>query len=59
MMCAMEPRAISHTPSPSPAEPEVVSVTVLLRERRILVIEHAGERYQLRLTRNGKLILTK
>jgi hemin uptake protein HemP len=31
----------------------------LLGDRQVLLIEHAGERYQLRLTRNGKLILTK
>ncbi|MEW5787179.1 MAG: hemin uptake protein HemP [Pseudomonadota bacterium] len=31
----------------------------LLGEKQVLVIEHAGERYHLRLTRNGKLILTK
>ena len=37
----------------------VVRVTDLLKNRQVLVIEHAGERYLLRLTRNGKLILTK
>ena len=41
------------------AGPGVVSAAALLRERSVLVIEHAGVRYQLRLTRNGKLILTK
>lgn len=31
----------------------------LLGEERVVVIEHKGERYELRLTRNDKLILTK
>jgi hemin uptake protein HemP len=30
----------------------------LLGERRELVIEHNGREYRLRLTQNGKLILT-
>jgi len=44
---------------PLPAMPEVVSATVLMRGQPVLNIEHGGERYQLRLTKNGKLILTK
>jgi hemin uptake protein HemP len=55
------------TPTPQPARQVpareaphgMVRATDLLRDRQVLVIEHAGERYQLRLTRNGKLILTK
>ncbi len=43
----------------SPQSPRVVSAAFLLRDQRELVIEHAGERYRLSLTRNGKLILTK
>ncbi|OYY95035.1 MAG: hypothetical protein B7Y41_05645 [Hydrogenophilales bacterium 28-61-23] len=39
--------------------PATISAAELLRDRRELVIEHAGERYRLSLTRNGKLILTK
>ena len=31
----------------------------LLGGATVRVIEHAGQRYQLRLTRNGKLILSK
>lgn len=31
----------------------------LLGAGSVLMIEHAGERYVLRLTKNGKLILTK
>lgn len=37
----------------------VVLAQDLMGDRRVLLIEHAGERYQLRLTKNGKLILTK
>jgi len=44
---------------PSPLVPEVVSATALLRDRQVLVIEHGAERYLLRLTKSGKLILTK
>jgi len=64
----------SHVPSaidtnaPFPAErpaPRVVrpvqrtNSTSLLAGSRELVIEHAGQEYHLRLTRNDKLILTK
>lgn len=42
-----------------PASSDVVSTQILFRDRQVLLIEHAGERYQLRLTKNGKLILTK
>lgn len=31
----------------------------LLRGGNLLLIEHAGDRYYLRMTRNNKLILTK
>lgn len=31
----------------------------LLRGNNILLIDHAGDRYVLRMTRNNKLILTK
>ncbi len=42
-----------------PSPPQRVAAAALLGDRRELVIEHAGERYRLSLTRNGKLILTK
>jgi hemin uptake protein HemP len=42
------------------AEPEVVVRTEeLFGEKREIVIDHAGERYRLRITRRGKLILQK
>ncbi len=37
----------------------VLSSEMLFRGTRALVIEHDGDRYVLRITRNGKLILTK
>lgn len=53
----------SRTPSanrtaPAPAQRRVDS-RLLLRESRELVIEHLGQEYRLRRTRNDKLILTK
>lgn len=36
-----------------------VDSRLLLRESRELVIEHQGQEYRLRRTRNDKLILTK
>ena len=35
-----------------------VSSKQLLGEQGLLIIEHGGKEYQLRITRNGKLILT-
>ncbi|TCV79193.1 hemin uptake protein HemP [Sulfurirhabdus autotrophica] len=37
----------------------VFTSETLFRGTNALVIEHKGERYVLRITRNGKLILTK
>ncbi|MCP5277776.1 MAG: hemin uptake protein HemP [Thiobacillus sp.] len=42
-----------------PRAPAAICALELLGEARSVVIEHRGERYELRLTRNGKLILTK
>jgi hemin uptake protein HemP len=42
-----------------PVIDNTVASIVLLGEKKSLVIEHKGERYQLRETRQGKLILTK
>ena len=57
-MNAPNPQSVPQT-SARQAPADVVRAADLLRDRQILMIEHAGERYQLRLTRNGKLILTK
>lgn len=48
--------------APVPRPPRAVARTNsahLLAGTRELVIEHAGQEYHLRLTRNDKLILTK
>ena len=53
----------THTTSARPAAPAVaprrVDSRLLLRESKELVIEHMGQEYRLRRTRNDKLILTK
>lgn len=41
------------------SRPDVVPVSDLLGHRDAVYLEHRGERYLLRITRNGKLILTK
>jgi hemin uptake protein HemP len=46
------------TPSRKPVQPERVSSEALLGARKELVIVHNGREYRLRLTQNGKLILT-
>lgn len=43
----------------SARKPMEISALQLLGATRVVVIEHKGERYELRLTRNEKLILTK
>ena len=55
-----------HTPS-SPSDPQTdrptlvkeVDVASLVGSGREVVLIHRGERYRLRITANGKLILTK
>lgn len=42
----------------SPVPPAKVSSEALLGARRELVITHNGREYRLRVTQNGKLILT-
>ncbi len=49
----------SQAAKPVVPPPRVVPIAALLGDRREMLIEHAGERYRLSLTRNGKLILTK
>jgi hemin uptake protein HemP len=47
------------TETPQPVEPPVLDSVQLLGGRKQIAILHGGEIYSLRLTRNGKLILTK
>lgn len=44
---------------PSSSKPRVVRSSELLGETGLVHIEHDGEIYSLRRTRNGRLILTK
>lgn len=51
--------ALSVKPDTTPTLQQRLSSTELFATAREVVIEHAGEEYRLRLTRQGKLILTK
>jgi hemin uptake protein HemP len=42
----------------TPSAPKRISSETLLGAQRVLVIVHNGREYRLRLTQNGKLILT-
>lgn len=42
-----------------PAPAKEIDVTTLVGNGREVVLLHRGERYRLRITANGKLILTK
>lgn len=44
---------------PAPNPPPVTTSRALLGQGNTLLIEHQGSLYTLRVTRNGKLILTK
>jgi hemin uptake protein HemP len=48
----------ANTPPRAPVQPGRVSSEALLGARKELVIVHNGREYRLRLTQNGKLILT-
>lgn len=54
-------RDMSDRPSPAAgrASPARVSVETILRGRQEIIIEHGDEEYRLRITSNGKLLLTK
>jgi hemin uptake protein HemP len=45
-------------PTVSPIAPQRVQSQTLLGDAKALLIMHNGREYQLRLTQNGKLILT-
>jgi len=53
------PASPSQRFSPSSAQPPVTTSKALLGQGSTLLIEHQGSLYTLRVTRNGKLILTK
>ena len=45
--------------APVARQPACLRSEALFVQRREIQIEHAGERYRLRITRNNRLILTK
>ncbi len=53
----------SSSPQPASLAPSEVKTCIdsrqLLDGKNLIEIEHAGQRYQLRVTRENKLILTK
>ena len=53
------PQSNRTTPNSSPNGAQRIDSHRLLAGGRELVIDHAGQEYRLRLTRNDKLILTK
>jgi hemin uptake protein HemP len=54
-----ESRPSDATPSLTPPEPGLIRAADLFGRSTVVYIEYRGERYQLRQTRNDKLILTK
>jgi len=46
-------------PPRSAAKPRRLKVSELLAGEREAILEHSGQDYRLRITANGKLILTK
>jgi hemin uptake protein HemP len=48
-----------HPPAPRPQQPRTWKSEDLLSGAKEILIEHHGEYYRLRETRNGKLILIK
>lgn len=44
---------------PRPSLPDIVPAALLFRGRQEILIRHNGEHYRLRITKSGKLILTK
>ena len=66
---ALDPHAMPNAPSSSfrlPVEPEmrtcpsgIIAADVLFQGSQEILIAHKSEHYRLRITKNGKLILTK
>lgn len=52
-------RPLDLSATPSPEAIRVITSQQLMQGQRELLIEHSGETYRLRITRNGKLILNK
>lgn len=46
-------------PGQWPRPPDAIPADLLFQGKQEVLIDHNGETYRLRITRNGKLILTK
>ena len=58
-MTEKKPGGCAQDPAPGTADPpQRISSSSLLGKRREIVIEHDGREYRLRVTQQGKLILT-
>ncbi len=58
-MSQPDPKDTSSSPQESSSPPKVIPAEKLFEGEREVIIEHEGERYRLRITRRGKLILQK
>jgi hemin uptake protein HemP len=52
-------RSIRPSEASPPAPPKTINAESLFKEAREVLIDHAGVRYRLRITRRNKLILQK
>lgn len=59
MMTAEQPRGPENDNSTAPKKIHRTSFESLAHGANEVIIEHQGEEYRLRLTRNGRLILNK
>jgi hemin uptake protein HemP len=59
MVSGDDPTAPGGKTPPQPARPRRLKVSELLGGDREAILEHDGQEYRLRITANGKLILTK
>jgi hemin uptake protein HemP len=55
----LEPPSLEPSPSQAPRRVREIAVEALMELGREVVLLHGGERYRLRITAKGKLILTK
>ena len=58
-MISQEDRQSSPPVDRPPARPRRLKVSELLQGEREVILEHDGQDYRLRITANGKLILSK
>jgi hemin uptake protein HemP len=54
-----KPEPVASPSRPPAAAPAEISAETLFQGQQEVRIQHQGEQYRLRITRNGKLILTK